>query len=151
MKKLLLAISLFIAVVSITQAQTMDKAIGIRITDGAELSFQNPLGSSTRAELDLGVYGNNTFLLTGIHQWVFGLQEGLNWYAGLGPQVGLWDKLDHSGKHFALGVAGQVGIEYNFNAPIQVSLDYRPGWMIIPTGHNYMSWFAVALGLRYRF
>lgn len=151
MKKNFPAIFLLFAVAGIAQAQTMDKAIGIRITDGAELSFQNPLGNSTRAELDLGIYGNNTVLLTGIHQWVSGLQEGLNWYAGLGPQVGLWNKKDNSGKHFALGIAGQVGIEYNFDAPVQISLDYRPGWMIIPTGHNYFSWYAVALGLRYRF
>ena len=73
MKKLFPAIFLLFAVAGIAQAQTMDKAIGIRITDGAELSFQNPLGNSTRAELDLGIYGNNTVLLTGIHQWVSGL------------------------------------------------------------------------------
>ncbi|MBP1663256.1 MAG: secreted protein [Bacteroidetes bacterium] len=151
MKKLFLAIALLIASTSIIQAQTMDKAIGIRITNGAELSFQNPLGSSTRAEVDFGIYSNNSVLLTGIHQWVFGLQEGLNWYAGLGPQVGLWDKLDHNGKHFALGVAGQVGIEYNFSIPVQVSLDYRPGFTIIPSGHNYNSLRALALGIRYRF
>ena len=151
MKKLFLAIALLIASSSIIQAQTMDKAIGIRITDGAELSFQNPLGSSTRAEVDLGIYGNNSVILTGIHQWVFGLQEGVNWYAGLGPQIGLWDKLYSSGKHLALGVAGQVGIEYNFSVPVQVSLDYRPGFTIFPSGHDYNSFWAIELGIRYRF
>lgn len=151
MKKLLLVISLFIGVTLFTQAQTMEKSIGVRITNGGEFSFQNPLGNSTRAELDFGIYGTNTVLLTGIYQWVFELQEGFNWYAGLGPQAGLWDKLDHNGKHLALGIAGQVGIEYNLSIPVQISLDYRPGFTIIPTGHNYNSLYAIGLGVRYRF
>ena len=70
MKKLLLAVALLIGVTSFAKAQTMDKAIGLRFTNGAEISFQNPLSNSTRLELDLGLYGlgeHNGFVLSGLH------------------------------------------------------------------------------------
>ena len=152
MKKLFLTVALLIAITSFTQAQTMDKAIGIRATNGAELSFQNPLSSSTRLEVDLGLYHSGSFFLTGIHQWVFdlsSLSNGFNWYVGLGPQLGIWDN-GNNNSDFGLGVAAQIGLEYNFNIPLQLSLDYRPGWMIIPNGAGGM-WDGVALGIRYRF
>ena len=152
MKKLFLTVALLIAITGFTQAQTMDKAIGIRATNGAELSYQNPLTGSTRLEVDLGLYRSGSFFLTGIHQWVFdlsSLSNGFNWYVGLGPQLGIWDNGDRN-SDFALGLAAQIGIEYNFNIPLQLSLDYRPGWMIIPSGADGM-WDGVALGIRYRF
>jgi len=152
MKKLFLTVALLIAITSFTQAQTMDKAIGIRATNGAELSFQNPLSGSTRLEVDLGLYHSGSFFLTGIHQWVFdlsSLSNGFNWYVGLGPQLGIWDN-GNNNSDFGLGVAAQIGLEYNFNIPLQLSLDYRPGWMIIPNGAGG-KWDGVALGIRYRF
>ena len=154
MKKLLLAVALLIGVTSFAKAQTMDKAIGLRFTNGAEISFQNPLSNSTRLELDLGLYGlgdHNGFVLSGLHQWVFSLDKGLNWYVGLGGQLGSgWyenKRVWNSG--FGLAVAGQIGIEYNFSIPLQVSVDYRPAWYIIPAfGGAYDT---AALSLRYRF
>lgn len=154
MKKLLLAVALLIGVTSFAKAQTMDKAIGLRFTNGAEISFQNPLSNSTRLELDLGLYGlgdRNGFILSGIHQWVFGLDKGLNWYVGLGGQLGSrwYEKNNVWDSGFGLALAGQIGIEYNFSIPLQISADYRPAWYFIPaSGGSYDS---AALSLRYRF
>jgi len=153
MKKLFLAVALLVGVASFASAQEMDKAIGLRLTNGAEISFQNPLSNSTRLELDLGLYGfndHNGFVLSGIHQWVFGLDKGLNWYVGLGAQAtnSRWynDNKEHK---FGVALAGQIGIEYNFSVPIQVSLDYRPAFYLIPsTGGSYDT---AALSVRYRF
>ena len=154
MKKLLLAVALLIGVTSFAKAQTMDKAIGLRFTNGAEISFQNPLSNSTRLELDLGLYGlgdHNGFVLSGLHQWVFSLDKGLNWYVGLGGQLGSrsYEKDNVWNSGFGLALAGQIGIEYNFSIPLQVSLDYRPAWYVIPAfGGAYDT---VGLGIRYRF
>ena len=155
MKKLFLAFALLMTVTSVTVAQTNDRAIGIRgLNNAAEISFQNPLSNSTRLELDLGLYGfgeHNGFILSGIHQWVFGLDNGLNWYVGLGGQLGSrsYEKNNVWNSGFGLAFAGQIGIEYNFSIPLQVSLDYRPAWYVIPAfGGAYDT---VGLGLRYRF
>ena len=49
--------------------------------------------------------------------------------------------------HISLSVGGQLGIEYNFDAPIQLSIDARPMWDILGNDHG-LGWGA-ALGIRY--
>lgn len=153
MKKLFIAIILLTGLTNSNIAQATDKAIGIRgLSNSAEISFQNSLSKSTRLELDLGLYGlddRNGFILSGIHQWVFGLDKGLNWYVGLGGQLGSrwYEKNNLWQSGFGLALAGQIGIEYNFSIPLQVSLDYRPAWYLTH-GSTYDT---VALGIRYRF
>ena len=155
MKKLFLALALTMTVNCVTFAQTNERAIGIRgLDNSAEISFQNPLSNSTRVELDLGLYGfddHSGFILSGIHQWVFGLEKSLNWYVGVGGQLGSRSYKKNSvwNSGFGLAFAGQIGIEYNFSIPLQVSFDYRPAWYIIPAfGGAYDT---AAFAIRYRF
>ncbi len=152
MKKLFLAFALLLTVTTITEAQTNNKAIGLRGGWGTELSYQQPLTGGTRFELDLGLPGwkYSGIVLTGVHQWVMNIDGGLDWYAGLGGQVGTirWNKNEDSG--FGLGLAGQIGLEYNFPIPLQLSLDWRPTWYILPAGSPF-GYEGVALGIRYRF
>ena len=49
---------------------------------------------------------------------------------------------------FYVGIAGQVGLEYTFNFPLQISLDVRPQFSF--TNFGFWGW-APHLGLRYRF
>ena len=45
-------------------------------------------------------------------------------------------------------VGGQLGFDYQFSAPIQLSLDFRPMWNLFTNGgFNY----GAALGIRYAF
>ena len=140
---------------SFAYGQVNGKAIGVRASYGAELSYQHPFSQANRLEADLGFYYDHGFNLAGIYQWVFDLSElatGFNWYVGLGPQIGSWD-YHYNGKDYdglALGIAGQIGIEYNFDIPLQLSLDYRPGWYILPNSYGG-AWEGVALGIRYKF
>lgn len=158
MKKMLLVAALVVGFAGFASAQVDGKAIGLRFGGlrgyGAEVSFQNPLGSATRLEADLGwnYYGIGLAL---VHQWVWDLSElapGFNWYAGVGGALGLYD-YGYVGlarnNSFNLGVAGQVGIEYNFNIPIQLSLDYRPVVYLLSNG--YFSGDGIALSARYKF
>ena len=52
--------------------------------------------------------------------------------------------------YFNLGVAGQVGLEYTFWFPLQLSFDIRP---VLGLGFNYGFHWSVmpAIGVRYRF
>ena len=84
--------------------------------------------------------------LTGMYQWVWELNKlhTFNWYVGVGPQ------LSSLNRGFALAGLGQLGFEYNFKIPFQLSVDYRPGYYFSP--HNFGGSFeAVSLSLRYKF
>lgn len=160
MKKIILAVAFVMSALGTVSAQSAKRAIGLRFGNGGEISFQSALGSSNRLELDLGMNswnGNDNYAglgLTGIYQWVWNIQKfpsGFKWYVGFGPQLGLWNGyLNSNYQGFALGIAGQIGIEYNFKIPIQLSLDYRPAWYILP-GTYGGTWQGIDLALRYCF
>lgn len=155
MKKSVLLMTLVLGFMTLSNAQVNERSIGARFGWGGEFSFQEPLTSNTRAEIDLGVYGfgNGSFVLTGIHQWLFPQNDNLNFYAGVGPQVGAYYLSSDSGDHYGLGLAAalQGGIEYNFDElPLQISIDWRPSINIIPTTGAF-GYQGLALGVRYRF
>lgn len=120
--------------------------IGLRIGNDMEISYQKYLGKVNRLEVDLGYNFNYGVNIAGTYQWLWALDIdglGFNWYAGVGANLGIWDS------KFGLGALGQIGIEYNFNIPLALSLDWRPGIHFIPDMH--IGWQGFALGVRYRF
>lgn len=148
MRKIIFVLALSLSFVSAMNAQVAGKAIGVRFANefnGGELTFQTPLGRANRLELDLGFnnwrYSNSGFQLTGVYQWVWGITTGLNWYVGLGASAGSYTS------NLGLGIVGQLGIEYNFNIPLQISLDWRP--TIFNSYYTYYG--GNGLSLRYRF
>lgn len=161
MKKLFLVAIAIFGFVSISNAQLFEEnAIGLRLGDsdgfGAEISYQRALNSENRLEIDLGWRSGNTFdgfKLTGLYQWVWNIDGGFNWYAGAGGGVASFDfdspqsNGDDSETFFF--IAGDVGIEYNFDIPLLVSLDFRPE---IGFGDfNDDLDFDIALSVRYQF
>lgn len=165
MKKLLLSAFMLVGLAFSAQAQDISKnALGLRLGDndgfGGELSYQRGLGDNNRLELDLGWRNNNNFdafKLTGIYQWVWNIDGGFNWYAGLGGGVGSWsydgpnNNNDKDSGAFVF-VAGDLGIEYNFKeAPIQLSLDIRPELYFNSDDYREDNFGPdIALGIRYR-
>ena len=150
MKKIILSLALVASLCFSMNAQDISKAIGIRGGNyNWELSYQNPLGNSNRLELDLGLYSGYGLNIAGVYQWTKSLSfvaDGLHWYYGFGPEVGLWSK------SLALGICGQIGLEYNFNnIPLQLSLDYRPGWYFIPSSYHWNTGDGAAFSVRYKF
>lgn len=142
-------------------ANAQDHAIGVRFGAGngfgTEVSYQMPLGAN-RLELDLGLNLGDNYSrigLTGVYQWVMPINafpQGFNWYAGVGASLGVWDhdnNVNSDNDGFALGATGQVGIEYNFNFPLQLSLDWRPNFWVLP-GTDF-DWNGIALGARFKF
>jgi len=153
MKKLFLALVAVFALATTVNAQNN---LGVRLGGGqgygAELSYQHGLGSN-RLELDLGWSNNDSWSsisLTGIYQWMGEISGNFGWYAGVGAHVGIWTYDYSDDTDIALALAGQAGIEYKFDAvPIQLSLDIRPRFYLIPDTDFH--WGDIALGIRYCF
>jgi len=145
-------------------AQEISKnALGLRIGDGggfgAEVSYQRAIGGdNNRLELDLGwrdASNYDAIKLVGLYQWVWNIEGGFNWYVGAGAGLGSYDDnrnddFDRNDGAFAL-IAGDIGIEYNFDFPLLLSLDFRPE--IGFSDYNESDDFTpdVALGIRYQF
>lgn len=167
MKKIFLIAIAFIGGTMLMNAQDIsDNAIGLRIGDsdgfGAEVSYQRALGSNNRLELDLGLRNGSNydgFKLAGIYQWVWNIDGGFNWYAG--PGAGLasygykyYDSNDRKVKNNQtfVFIAGDIGIEYVFDIPLMLSLDFRPELGFGDSDYdNDDLGFDIALGIRYRF
>jgi opacity protein-like surface antigen len=125
-------------------AMAQDNALGVRLTGGAEVSYQRTLNDVNRLEFNLG-WGWNTTTLTGYYHWLFPITDGLKWYVGPGAGLGIFQSSTN------LGVGGTIGIEYNFDIPLQLSLDWRPMFNFGSSHDNNYSSSNVGLGIRYRF
>lgn len=166
MKKIILSAFMLIGLAFSSQAQDISKnALGLRLGDndgfGGEVSYQRGLSKNNRLEFDLGwrnTNNYNAFKLVGLYQWVWDIDKGFNWYAGVGAGLGSWsyDKGGISDSGTIILAAGDIGIEYNFEeAPIQLSLDFRPEFYLNNSGSNKFrnENFGpdIGLGIRYRF
>jgi len=138
-------------------AQNISKnAIGLRLGDndgfGGEISYQRALGDNNRLELDLGIRdgkGYDGFKIAGLYQWVWNIDGGFNWYAGAGG--GLFSvSPDQGDSQSFVFAAGDIGIEYNFDFPLVLSLDARPELYFDDLADDF-DLFDIALGIRYQF
>jgi opacity protein-like surface antigen len=166
MKKLILLAAFVIGATFYNQAEAQtisDNALGLRFGGGdgvgAEISYQRALGTdNNRLELDLGWRDNSkydAFKLTGIYQWVWNIEGGFNWYVGAGAGILGVDanrefRDEDSGTYLFL--AGDIGIEYNFDIPLLISLDFRPEFGFF-SDNAVLNDFSpdIALGVRYQF
>ena len=151
MKRLLLVI---ITTLAISTAAMSQHHIGLRLSEGygaaVEVSYQRLLNGDNRIELDLGYNTQriwHSVNLTGIYQWRWELIDGLGWFMGGGANVSFLDYGD-----FGLGIDGQIGLDYYFHFPMQISLDMRPAWHLLGTSdYKGFAWGGVNLAIRYRF
>ncbi|AXT59774.1 hypothetical protein D1816_05175 [Aquimarina sp. AD10] len=160
-KRFLIIAAFLLGAIPTIQSQEISKnALGLRLGDndgfGAEVSYQRGLSGNNRLEFDLGWRDfdfANAIKFTGLYHWVFNLDKGFNWYVGPGGGVGIVDydndfPGDDSSDSFFF-IAGDIGIEYNFDIPLLLSLDLRPE---IGFGDfNDDLDLDIALGIRYQF
>lgn len=167
MKKIILSAFMLIGLAFSAQAQSISKnALGLRLGDndgfGGEISYQRALEKSNRLEFDLGWRNSknvDAIKLVGLYQWIWNIDGGFNWYAGVGAGIGSWSyngpgSPDPDGGTFLLA-AGDIGIEYDFEeAPIQLSLDFRPELYFGDNRSDFDNYDSfgpdIALGIRYR-
>lgn len=167
MKKVLLsAVMLFGLAFSAHSQEIRKNALGLRVGDndgfGGEISYQRGLGDNNRLELDLGWRDSRNWdavKLVGLYQWVWNIDGGFNWYAGVGGGVGSWSydgpgNPDPDGGTFLLA-AGDIGIEYVFDIPLQLSLDFRPELYFGDNRDDFDNYDSfgpdIALGIRFTF
>jgi hypothetical protein len=165
MKKLLLSAFLLLGLAFSAQAQDRN-ALGLRLGDndgfGGEISYQRTLGSNNRLELDLGWRDSSNYdaiKLAALYQWVWNIEGGFNWYAGVGGGLGTWEFNDNVPDYYDgdddsgtfLFVAGDIGIEYNFDIPLQLSLDFRPELYFADDFREDNFGPDIALGIRFKF
>lgn len=163
MKKLVLTLSFIcICIFSASSQEISKNALGLRLGDsdgfGAEISYQRGLTDNKRLEFGLGwrdADTYNAFRLTGLYQWVFLLDGNFNWYVGAGGGFGSIDPdndnllTENLDSEFFAFVAGDIGIEYNFNIPLLLSLDFRPEIGFSDYSDDFD--FDIAIGIRYQF
>ncbi|MCH4565688.1 hypothetical protein MKP05_21645, partial [Halomonas sp. EGI 63088] len=84
--------------------------------------------------------------LAGIYQWVWNIEGDFNWYAGLGGGFGSfkWKANDYKETETFVFAAGDIGIEYDFDIPLLLSLDFRPEFGF-GTDHTDKFGYGVAL------
>jgi len=165
--KIVTFIAFFMAA-SLNAQEISDHALGLRLGDsdgfGAEISYQKSIARYNRLEIDLGWRDSrnfDAFKLAGLYQWVHSLDGNFNWYYGFGGGLGSVDfgsipgdngsSSTPDGGLFVFG-AGSIGVEYNFDIPLLLSLDFRPEIGLV--GYNNFSDnfdFDIALGIRYQF
>ena len=166
MKKLFVTMLLVMAFATISFAQVgngYDNAIGVRVGlhNTYEVSYQRYIFPSGRIEGTVGVQKYNTkndFNVHATYQWMVQIPTGgqgtLQWYPGVGAQVGNWNEGHWNGlnskKGFSCGAVAQVGIEYTFGRlPLMVSADYRPVFYFMQ--ESKVTWYNVALAVRFCF
>lgn len=161
--KVLSIATIIMASCSLSAQDIADHALGLRLGDsdgfGAEISYQKSLSTENRLELDLGWRDSrnyDAFKLAAVYQWVRPLDGNFNWYYGVGGGLGSVDFApntsgDPDGGLFVFG-AGDIGVEYNFDIPLLLSLDFRPEIGIAGYDNFSDSFdFDIALGIRYQF
>ncbi|WP_163399807.1 hypothetical protein [Flavobacterium fluviatile] len=165
MKKIILSAIALLGIAFTAQSQEISKhALGLRLGDnngfGGEISYQLGLNQKNRLEFDLGWRDDrhvDAIKGVALYQWVWNIDGGFNWYAGVGGGLAAWDydydgpgdDYDDSGTY--VFAAGDIGIEYRFKEfPLTLSLDARP-----EIGSGYYDddnfGFDVGLGARFRF
>lgn len=156
MKKTLSLFAILILTFIGANAQSISQnALGLRFGDndgfGGEITYQRAVSEDNRLEFDLGWRDSNNvdaFKLVGLYQWVMPIEGVFNWYVGAGAGIGSFDSPGGDGT-FAL-VAGDIGVECNFDFPLLLSLDIRPE---LGFNDNYSDDLDldIALGIRYQF
>ncbi|HEY9169947.1 MAG TPA: hypothetical protein VIN72_10705 [Lutibacter sp.] len=160
MKKLIFIAVFLLGIIFTANSQDIARhALGVRLGDndgfGSEISYQHELGEMNRLEVDLGFRNNkdsDAFKLTGIYQWVWNIDGGFNWYAGFGAGIGSWQDNTDKGLDDGLFINadGNIGIEYDFDIPLLISLDFRPEFDLLGN-YKKNTDFDIALSLRYQF
>lgn len=165
MKKILLVAIMAIASVAYVNAQP--RAVGVNLGAWSSFSYQHGFGESNMLDLaanvilpinsGVGVGGHVTY------DWIDPFNAPVpwnnkgewHWYMGVGGSGGFVFPMNNYAGWWYAGVAGHIGIEYDFWFPFQLSLDWRPSIGI--AGNDGIKfnlpglWGGIQLGVRYKF
>lgn len=134
---------LFSIAISVSSFAQSAFEAGLRYGDRFAIDATFPLSKAPRLHTTFYVEGD--FTIGTYLDWLFSLDggpQGLKFFPGIGPEF-------YFGNDFNLGIAANLGVEYSFNFPLTIGIDYRPGFMITDSFKGYSNnWGIVA---RFRF
>lgn len=155
MKKIIVIIALALGISAIAAAQP--RAIGGRLGWGAEASYQHTLGGENFIEADLGLGSFDAFNAVATYNFMIAQPSWTprgEWGFYAGPGVAVTGAF---AGYAALGIVGNVGLEYTFWFPLQLSVDLRPQVGVAFDGNGAAFYtpglfgFIPSIGVRYRF
>lgn len=168
-----------LAVASVAFAQP--RAIGGRLGwNYEEFSYQHSITDGTYLDLTAGLGnlwsgGFQAADVTAAFDWVFNIKGIWNWFVGPAAGVGfgygygysyysnrggynVWGDYGHYDAPympFRLNIGGQIGFEWQFSIPLNLTVDWRPMVNVMSfVNPHYPKWnglYNVGVGLRYRF
>ena len=152
--------ALVILLGSAVLASAQPKSIGGRLGNyGIDVSYENyVMGGPDFLEFGLGLdngFSTSDFHVDGIYNFMIVQPDWTpkgrwGFYAGPGASVALW-KNDKDENTVYAGFVGNVGLEYTFDFPLQLSLDFRPRLMFGDGGVRGDGPFTLGIGVRYAF
>lgn len=162
MKKAFLVLAILVGSAALTFAQP--KSIGGRLGNygidvSIDVSYENYVfGGADFLEFGLGLdngFSTSSFHVDGIYNFMILEPDWTpvgHWgfYAGPGASVAVWKNSDDENTVYA-GFLGNVGLEYTFNFPLQLSIDFRPRLMFGDGGLRSDGPFTLGIGVRYAF
>lgn len=149
------------ALVSVAFVNAQPRSIGANL--GADLGFSYQHGFGEQNMLDVAVSIPAWLGLSGkvTYDWIDPFNAPVpwnekgewHWYMGVGGGVGMYGFNDID---WFAGVAGHIGIEYDFWFPMQLSLDWRPTIGVTSLGYETVGFdlwglYGLSLGIRYLF
>ena len=151
MKRMILIAAMMLGLAFAATAQP--RAIGARMGSGFEASYQHTVKGADFVEADLGLlFLSSALNASAVYNFMIAQPAWTDrgewgFYAGPGAALGL-GVIGNSG--FNLAAAGQVGLEYTFWFPLQLSFDIR-AQLGATFGHGFYFGIGPSLGVRYRF
>lgn len=158
MKKAFLVLAILVGSAALTFAQP--KSIGGRLGNyGIDVSYENYVfGGSDFLEFGLGLdngFSTSAFHVDGIYNFMIVQPDWTpkgkwGFYAGPGASLAVWENDEDENTVYA-GFVGNVGLEYTFWFPLQLSVDFRPRLMFGDGGLRSDGPFTLGIGVRYAF
>lgn len=153
MKKGLLVLAIVMGSILASNAQEL----GVRFGDvsGGNVAIDGIFSTGQFSRIHADVSFGNGFGVDALWDFLYRPlgDEAFNWYMGIGPYLGVFDKTKSDGTsstNFNFGAAYEIGLEYKFiSIPIALGLDYRPLLEIID--HTSFHWGGFGFNVRYVF
>lgn len=154
------------AIVSVAYAAAQPRAIGANLGGGLGFSYQHGFGEKNMLDVDAhlplaGLFSKHYGVGAHItYDWIDPFNAPVpwnnkgewHWYMGVGGAGGMYSFSD---AWWYAGVAGHIGIEYDFWFPLQLSVDWRPSFGVSnwdgKYGFDLNGMYGITLGVRYKF
>ena len=158
-----------LTVVCAASAVAQPRAVGVNLGYGVDVSYQHGIGAKNMVDMSLNIPMFNGIGAKVTYDWIDPFNTAVpwnnkgewHWYMGVGGAAGIYGF--HAPIWYA-GVAGHIGIEYDFWFPLQLSLDWRPNIGLMGyTGdmgdyeggrihfNGYGLYDGISIGVRYKF